>query len=259
MNESLQQHCTTEDYIPSLRRDSALGFVLGIITGAAAGLIGVGGGEFRIPVLLHVLRLPVKMAAGVNMVIGLFVVTFGVFRRWAQHAWTTDQITLGLIMAAASLIGATMGVRHAHRFASPVLKRIVCVYLTLVGISLAAVVGFTIAAVSAVIGVAGGEMRIPALMYGFALPVKEAGTLSLMISAPTVAAGSLAYRRLGHVPNRVLAVTMLMGIGSFAGVLVGAALLPFVDKHLLKGLLGAVLLLATAFLLMPGLLDKRSR
>src|SRR5262245_53784199 len=74
------------------------------------------------------------MAAGVNMVIGLFVVTFGVFRRWTQHAWTTDQIALGLIMAAASLLGATMGVRHAHKFASPLLKRIVCVYLTLVGI-----------------------------------------------------------------------------------------------------------------------------
>jgi len=48
-------------------------------------LIGVGGGEFRIPVLLHVLRLPVRVAAGANTVIGLFVVVLSVARRWGEQ------------------------------------------------------------------------------------------------------------------------------------------------------------------------------
>jgi hypothetical protein len=34
-------------------------------------------------------------------------------------------------------------------------------------------------------------MRIPALPYLFAMPVKIAGTISLMASIPTVAAGAL--------------------------------------------------------------------
>jgi uncharacterized membrane protein YfcA len=270
------------DYEPSPLRDGTLGFLLGAITGAAAGLIGVGGGEFRIPVLLHVLRLPVKMAAGVNMIIGLLVVTLGVIRRWGQHAWTTDDITLAAIMAAASLLGATAGVRQAHRFASPLLKKLVCGYLLIVGFwmvfeavthtdtaliqpdglsrwLLAALVGFTIAAVSGAIGVAGGEMRIPALMYGFAIPVKEAGTLSLLVSVPTVAAGAFSYRRLGHIPNRVLGIAGLMGLGSLIGVLLGASVLPFVDKHTLKGLLGIVLLVAALCLLLPGFFNKANR
>jgi uncharacterized membrane protein YfcA len=81
-----------------------------------------------------------------------------------------------------------------------VLKRVVRVYLLAVGIwmvvegvahaehtlleprgrlrwTLAALVGFLIAAASGGLGVAGGEMRIPALMYLFAVPVKEAGTI----------------------------------------------------------------------------------
>jgi uncharacterized membrane protein YfcA len=243
-----------EPFRPAGLRDGILGFVFGAVIGAAAGLIGVGGGEFRIPVLLHVLRLPVKIAAGVNMLIGLFVVMLGVVRRWGQQEWSRDDLILGAVMMVASLLGAAIGARQAHRFSSPFLKIVVCIYLLVVGAwmvieavahaenvllepsglarwVLAAVIGFVIAALSGVLGVAGGEMRIPALIYLFALPIKEAGTISLLVSVPTVAAGAFTYRRLGHVPNRVLVVALLMGLGSILGVLIGAALLPLVDKH----------------------------
>jgi uncharacterized membrane protein YfcA len=252
----------------------ALAFVLGIVIGTAAGLIGVGGGEFRIPVLLHVLRLPVKVAAGVNMIVGLCTVVLALVRRWGQQDWTTDDIAVAGLMAGASVLGAAIGARQASRFSSPVLKTMVALYLVAVGIwmvveavahtetvlltpagltrrLLAAVVGFVIAAMSGALGVAGGEMRIPALMFLFAMPIKEAGTVSLLVSVPTVASGAVAYRRLGHVPNRVLLVAALMGIGSLVGVLAGAALLPYVDRHTLKGLLGIILLLATVCLTLP--------
>jgi uncharacterized membrane protein YfcA len=266
----------------SLTRDGSLGFVSGAVIGAAAGLIGVGGGEFRIPVLLHVFRLPVKAAAGANTVIGLFVVVLSVARRWGQQPLPKDDIATGLVMAAFSVVGAVIGARQAHRIASPVLKKVVSVYLLAVGVwmvaeaylhaectlfepvgpvrwMLAAMVGFLVAAASGALGVAGGEMRIPALMYLFAMPVKVAGTVSLIASIPTVAAGALTYRRLGHIPNRVLLLSVLMGVGSLVGVLIGAALLPLVDKHMLKALLGAILLVATACLTLPGLVNGRPR
>ncbi len=264
----------------SLARGGSLGFLSGIVIGAAAGLIGVGGGEFRIPVLLHVLRLPVKAAAGANTVIGLFVVVLSVIRRWGQQPLTTDDLTLGGVMAAASIFGAVLGARQAHRLSTPLLKRIVCLYLLAVGAwmvveglseaehtlfeptgwlrwTLAASVGFLIAAASGALGVAGGEMRIPALMYLFAMPVKVAGTVSLIASIPTVAAGGLTYRKLGHIPNRVLGLSLLMGAGSLIGVLIGAALLPLVDQHAIKVLLGAILLVATACLVLPGLIVRK--
>ncbi len=255
----------------SLGREGSLSFVSGVLIGTAAGLIGVGGGEFRIPVLLNVLRLPVKVAAGVNMVIGLFTVTLSVARRWGSQRWTADALTLAAVMGAASLLGAVIGARQAHRLSSPVLKKVVCIYLLIVGAwmvvealaraehtlmdphgptrwAVAALAGFAIAAVSGSLGVAGGEMRIPALMYLFAVPIKEAGTISLLVSIPTVAAGALTYRRLGHLPRKALAIALLMGVGSLIGVLVGASLLSYVDKHAIKGLLGVILLLATVSL-----------
>ena len=258
----------------TLRREGSVGFVSGVLIGAAAGMIGVGGGEFRIPVLLHVLRLPVRIAAGANTVIGLAVVILGAARRLPNHQWDDGVATFIATMVVSSLVGAWIGAKLANRVPLKPLKAFVITYLAIVGIwmiteaflhvdhvlmnptgasriVLAAVTCFLIAAVSGSLGVAGGEMRIPALMYLFAMPIKQAGTVSLIVSIPTVAASAVAYRRMGHIPNRVLAVAAVMGAGSLIGVLIGAALLPYVDKHVLKGILGAILLLATAALTLP--------
>jgi uncharacterized protein len=264
-----------------LRRGGTLGFLSGIVIGTAAGLIGVGGGEFRMPVLLHTLRLPVKEAAGANTIIGVFVVVLSVARRWGQQRLTADDLTLGAVMAIVSILGAIVGARQAHRLSTRFLKRVICIYLFAVGVwmiaeglaqaehsliepqgwlrwTLAALIGFAIAAVSGALGVAGGEMRIPALIYLFAMPVKLAGTISLIASIPTVAAGAITYRRLGHIPNRVLTLSMLMAAGSILGVLIGASLLPLVDEHMLKALLGLILLVATVCLTLPDLVSSKT-
>jgi uncharacterized protein len=258
----------------TLRREGVLGFVCGILIGVAAGMIGVGGGEFRIPVLLHVLRLPVRVAAGANTIIGLAVVVLGAIRRLPQYEWREGDGAIAITMTFASIVGAWLGARMANRVPLKPLKAFVATYLALVGvwmiveaflhaehalidpsgttrIVLSTIIGFAIAVVSGSLGVAGGEMRIPALMYLFAMPIREAGTLSLVVSIPTVAASAAAYRRLGHIPNQVLGVACIMGAGSLIGVLFGAALLPYVDKHVLKGILGAILLFATACLMLP--------
>jgi uncharacterized membrane protein YfcA len=229
-----------------------------------------------------VLRLEVKTAAGVNLVVGFFTVAVAFLRRWGQQAWPSEDLVLAGILVVASIIGSLFGARQAHWLPARPLKRIVLAYLLAVGVwmiieavthaevvllnpegvtrwVLAAGVGFLIAAVSSALGVAGGEMRIPALMYLFGYGVKEAGTISLLASIPTVGAGALVYRRMGHIPNRGLVVALFMAMGSLLGVLLGTSLLPFVNKHLLKGLLGAVLLLATVCLALPGFFSNKGR
>lgn len=52
----------------------SLAFLLGLLVGFAAGLVGVGGGELRIPLLLFVFKLPVKEMIPANLLIGLAVV-----------------------------------------------------------------------------------------------------------------------------------------------------------------------------------------
>jgi uncharacterized membrane protein YfcA len=253
---------------PSPERTGVITVISGVLTGVAAGFIGVGGGEFRIPVLVELLAFPLKFAGGINLVVGLFTVALGVLRRWGQQAWTHDHFVLLGVMGGVSAIGSGVGVFGRERLPQRSLKAVVCVYLIVIGLwmlyesiahvehvlleptgilrwLLAALIAFAIAVVSGVLGVAGGEMRIPALLYLFAVPIREAGTLSLLISIPTLAAGALADRRLGSLPNAAVLIAVLMGVASAVGVVIGAGFLPYADRDLIKGTLGVVLLLAT--------------
>jgi uncharacterized membrane protein YfcA len=248
--------------------------IAGLFTGIAAGFIGVGGGEFRIPVLVDLLKFPLKTASGVNLVVGLFTVALGVLRRWGHHSLTRDDLMLTGIMGAVSLAGAAIGVYGRDKMPTRSLRVIVCGYLIIVGLwmlyesfahaehvllepagiarwILAAVIAFAIAVGSGVLGVAGGEMRIPALLYLFGVPIVEAGTLSLAVSIPTVAAGAFTDRRLGGIPDSVLRVALVMAIASGIGVLIGAWLVPYASREVIKGTLGVVLLLATVRLTVP--------
>jgi len=259
-----------------------LAFFTGIALGAAAGLIGVGGGEFRIPILLYWLHLEVRTAAGVNLIVGFFTVALAFLRRWGQQAWLGEDVILAGILIVASVVGSLVGACQAHRLPSRQLKKIVLTYLLIVAVwmvveallhievvllnpqgafrwILVAIVGFVISAISSSLGVAGGEMRIPALMCLFGYGVKESGTISLLASFPTVGVGMLTYRLMGHIPNRAVLVALLMAIGSLVGVLLGTSLLTFVNKHLLKGLLGAVLFLATTCLALPAFFGNRNK
>jgi uncharacterized membrane protein YfcA len=182
----------------------------------------------------------------------------------------------------ASVLGSVIGAHQAHRFPVEPLKKLVLAYLLAVGIwmivesilhaefvlvnpqgmarwILAAGVAFVIAAISGSLGVAGGEMRIPALLYLFGYDVKAAGTISLLASIPTAAAGAFTYRRMGSIPNRAVVVALVMGAGSLIGVMLGTSLLPMVDQHVIKALLGAILLTATACLALPVFFRSRAR
>jgi uncharacterized protein len=157
-------------------------------------LLGVGGGEFRIPVLLRVLALPVQSASAANLVIGLCTVTLSAARRVGHLTWTREDAILVAWMAGASLVGSALGVHWRAHVSHRPLLRVVRGYLILVGlwmlyesvshsehvlldpegvwrVVLAMVIAGAIAVASAIIGVAGGEMRIPALISSpFQLP-----------------------------------------------------------------------------------------
>ena len=63
------------------RRVIGGGFI-GIIIGFMAGLLGIGGGVFIVPLLIYLLKLPTKMAAATSM----FIVVFSSFSGFIAHA-----------------------------------------------------------------------------------------------------------------------------------------------------------------------------
>jgi uncharacterized membrane protein YfcA len=113
-------------------------------------------------------------------------------------------------------------------------------------VAVAVVLGVFIGLVSSLLGVAGGELIIPTLVFVFGAGIKSAGTASLLISLPTVTVGVLRHRRLGSFSERAdLAQTVApMGVGSVVGAVLGGLLVGVVPAEVLKFVLDMILIVS---------------
>ncbi len=247
----------------------AIALLSGFLFGTAAGLIGVGGGEFRMPILLYALELSTVTAIAVNLLVGLLTVVVSFVRRFQLGLINQHSLNVAIIMSFASIVGAYFGAFLTGKIPEKPLKKILAAFLIIVGLKiglepfieipfapaftlgvveetiLAALIGLAIGVIAGSLGVAGGEFRIPALMYIFSLDVVAAGTTSLLVSIPTVATGFLKHKNMGHLDGKATLIAVVMGLGSVLGAFIGASFAGTVDKDILKVLLGAILVLAT--------------
>jgi len=238
--------------------------------GTAAGLIGVGGGEFRIPILLYVLGLSIITAVAVNLLVGLLTVVVSFLRRFQLGLLSENAVNIAIVMSLGSILGAYLGALLTGKIPEKPLKKVLAIFLVIVGLkiglepfiqtpslpfqlildpwkeaALAVLVGMAIGVISGTLGVAGGEFRIPALIYLFSFDIIIAGTASLLVSIPTVAMGFVKHHQMGHTNRGATIIAIIMGVGSVLGGLIGASYATVIDKDVLKVLLGTILILAT--------------
>jgi uncharacterized membrane protein YfcA len=234
------------------------------------GLIGLGGAEFRLPMLIGMFGFPALEAVILNKATSLIVVTCGlVFRAEAVPFGAVGAVwPIILTLLAGSLLGAWMGADLATRLAAG-FHRVIAVALVGIAVvlliahdpqgsglsldsamrtALGVTAGFIIGVVASLLGVAGGELLIPTLVLLFGLDLKLAGSVSLVISLPTMLVGFARYSR-----DQAFAVLRAnrtfmwaMALGSLVGVGVGGMLVRVVPASVLLPLLAAILL-ASAF------------
>ena len=231
------------------------------------GLVGLGGAEFRLPLLLTVFGFAALAAVIVNKAMSLVVVVAAIPARLAAVplADIVDEWTAVVNLLAGSLVGAWVGATWATRMASAALYRVLAVLLVFIAVVFTAervgtihgldltepvqlvagvAAGFGIGVVAALMGVAGGELLIPTFVLLFAVDTKLAGSLSLLVSLPTMLVAFFRYSRdqafavLGA--NRGFVVAM--AAGSLTGSVVGGLLLGVVPEAVLVPLLTALLL-----------------
>ena len=109
------------------------------------------------------------------------------------------------------------------------------------------VAGFLIGLAASVMGVAGGELLIPTIVLLYGVDVKIAGSLSLMVSLPTMVAAFARYSRdLSFVVLREhRRFVLLMAFGSVAGTVAGGLLAGVVPEAVLIPLLSVLLLISS--------------
>lgn len=250
-------------------RNAPAAFAGGAVIGALGGLIGLGGAEFRLPLLIGAFRFAALQAVILNKAMSLVVVASALPFRAATVPFSAVAGHWSIIvnLLAGSLIGAWCGAGWATRLASHTLYRIIAVLLVVIaavllfahdtagsgalltGVAQAVVgvvAGFVIGIIAALLGVAGGELLIPTLVLLFGADIKLAGSLSLAVSLPTMLVGFARYSRdrsfvvLGENGRFVL----VMAAGSIVGSFIGGRLLGLVPSPVLLPLLAVILVLS---------------
>ena len=115
-----------------------------------------------------------------------------------------------------------------------------------------AVIGIGVGLVSSLLGVAGGELLIPALVLIFGADIKTAGSASILVSLGVVLVGLWRYWCVDAIPwgRGAQRITTAMAAGSIIGATLGGLAVAYAPVAFLKVLLGCVLLAAagkTAF------------
>ncbi|BAL10656.1 UPF0721 transmembrane protein [Bradyrhizobium japonicum] len=253
-----------------LMRSNPAAFGTGAAIGTLGGLIGLGGAEFRLSLLINLFKFRGLEAVILNKATSLIVVATALpFRaRAVPFSEIGAHWAIILNLLAGSLLGAYVGAAWATQLKSETLYKIIAVLLLLIaGVLLlahdtaagnvppltgaflvvaGAVAGFFIGVVASLLGVAGGEFLIPTLILLFGAEVKLAGSLSLAVSLPTMLVGFARYSR--DQSFSVLRANWLfmlaMAAGSMIGTFIGGLLLGIVPNSILLPGLAAILVIS---------------
>ena len=115
-------------------RNLPAAFAGGAIIGALGGLIGLGGAEFRLPLLIGVFRFAALRAVILNKAMSLVVVASALPFRATTVPFSAVAAHWPIIanLLAGSLLGAWLGADWATRLASHALYRVIAVLLVVI-------------------------------------------------------------------------------------------------------------------------------
>jgi uncharacterized membrane protein YfcA len=253
-------------------RSVTIALACATLIGGIGGLIGLGGGEFRLPLLVGLIGFTARAAVPMNQILSLITLVTALLVRWHTGAlvgvgvFAPAVIALGLGGITAAWFAARL-LSHAsdHRLERAIAILLMAIGLLLIGerflpaglpalvpadagaqIAAGIALGLCIGTASTFLGVAGGELLIPTLIFVFGADIRTAGSATLFISIPTVCMGLFRYSRMGLLPGRatLMRIGLPMGIESFVGATAGGAFAGSASAEMLKLLLGLILIAA---------------
>ncbi|MFE7838920.1 sulfite exporter TauE/SafE family protein [Streptomyces sp. NPDC057474] len=263
---------TDQDLTPTrVTHSPPLVFGVGAVIGVLGGMIGLGGAEFRLPLLISLFGFAALSAVILNKAMSLVVVLSALPARLAAvpASEVAAHWSVAVNLLAGSLLGAWAGASWAVRMRSSTLYKVLAALMVLMAAALlvthtttlgtfapplwaqvpcGVLAGFVIGVVAAITGVAGGELLIPTIVLLFAVDIKTAGSLSLLVSLPTMLVAFARYSRDGSfaVLGANLRFTGVMAAGSIAGAMLGGLLLGVFSDLVLIPALALILLVSAA-------------
>ncbi|WP_457674533.1 sulfite exporter TauE/SafE family protein [Thiolapillus sp.] len=252
---------------------------LGAVAGILAGLMGVGGGLVFVPGLLLLFHLQdfdarwlSHLAIGTSLAL---IVPTALSSLWAHHRRGAVDWPAVLRLTPGLLAGAALGAWLAARFSTEGLKTLFALFLFLVawqmltgamprsrardhGAGLFLSVGAVIGTVSGLVGIGGGTMTVPFLLWQ-GKPLPKAVATSAACGLPIALAGALGFmitgagRTAGAATGFVYwPAVLLTGISAVLLAPLGARLAHTLPVPLLKRFFALLLALVGLRLLLAG-------
>jgi uncharacterized membrane protein YfcA len=262
---------TSERFYP-IRRPLAA-FCAGACVAILGGLIGLGGAEFRLPLLITVFALYAHRAVRINLLISLATLAMSAVARLSfldtTNAYDFRVEIVGLL--ARGVTAAWIGAGLLSHIPKTRMMSVIALLLLLVAALLAAealwsphaqwsalgsssgwrpiaalVAGLGIGTISSLLGVAGGEFLIPTLVLLFGADIKTAGTASVLIAIPIVLTGVARHWRTGHYRSQSMLVYLAlpMAFGSVVGAAIGGYVAAWTPTDAVRLMLAAILALS---------------
>lgn len=219
--------------------------LLGAATGMLSGLFGIGGGVILVPMLVMFLRYSQRLAAGTSVAAILPAAIVGGIGYALQG--NVDWIA-AVALAAGVVVGAQLGSYLLAKVPTGFLRWLFMAFLAAVIVSLWFVVpqrdasielnaltismlvltGLLTGVLSGLLGVGGGVVVVPILMFFFGASDLIAKGTSLIMLIPGSLSGTIGNARRGNVDLRAAAVLGISAsVLSPVGSVVAAHITPF--------------------------------
>jgi len=248
-------------------RRCGLGAALGLGAGVLSGLFGVGGGIVIVPGLVLLLRVQQHVAHATSLAAILLIAPAALVGFIGEGA---VEYVAAALLTAGSVVGAWAGAALLHRLSADRLRQIFAVFLLVLAVRLALPAGAAVSgeshldalavaglfalgllagALSALLGVGGGIVMVPALvlLFGFGQHLAE-GT-SLLVIVPTALVGAARHGGRGYTNWRL---GLLIGLCGVAGGLVGAQTALAFSPRTLQVLFAVFVAVTGAWMLVAG-------
>lgn len=259
-----------------------IGFLLGILIGISLGLIGSGGSILTIPVLVYLMHIVPSVATAYSLfIVGISalagsikgakqkllsyrialyfgipsIVSIFIMRKYIVPSLPNTFFTIGdfiftkdfVIMLVFSILMITSSISMIRKnpFGTSEENQLATSKIITLGIIIGLLTGF--------VGVGGGFLIIPTLIYEAKLPMKKAVATSLVIIALNSIIGFI-----GSVDNVVIHWGFLLAFTAFAvvGIFTGMYLSQKISSEKLKPVFGWFILLTGIYILLKETLLK---
>lgn len=213
-----------------------IGLILSACIGLSLGLIGGGGSIITVPVLVYVLGVDAHQAIGMSLAVVGATSLVGASLHFRRG---TVDVRTGGLFGASGILGAFFGSRLTYLVSPGVLLLLFAALMLTTAVMMlvrrgrgadetevvharstgkAIAAGLGVGVLTGFLGVGGGFLVVPALVFFGGLSMKEAIGTSLLVIAINCAAGLLGHLQYGGFSLWIAGmVTLLAAVGTLVG------------------------------------------